>query len=139
MGEEFFDEAGVEIGVEVGAAVEEDDEAIIVVGGMEESGEDNAAGGDAEEDERVDFFRAEDHGEVRASKGADAMLGDDNVAFPRGDGGMDRSGRAEESLLMPGIRADGAEEHVARTNFGEARAKADLDVNDRHAGGAGAF
>lgn len=139
VGEEFIEEAGVEFGVEVGAAVAEDDEAIIGVGGMEQSGEDDAAGGDAEEDERVDFAGAEDHFEVRACEGADAVLGDDDVALARSHGGMNRAGGAEESLLMLGIGADGGEERVARADFGEARAEADLNVDDRDAGGAGAF
>ena len=122
----------------VRAAIAEDDEAKIFVGGVEERGEDDAAGGDAEEDERLDFARAKDHAEVRAGEGADAVLRDDNVAFLRSDGWMNRSGGAEEGLLVFGIGTDGVEEHVARSDFGEARAEADLNVDDRHAGGAGA-
>lgn len=129
----------MKFGVLVGAAVAQNDEAIIGVGGMEEGREDDAAGGDAEQDERLDFAGAEDHVEVRASEGADAVFGDDDVVCARGHGRMNRAGGAEEGLLMFGIRADGGEKHVARADFRETWAEADLDVDDGDAGSAGAI
>ena len=71
----------METGVEVGAAVLNDRQTEIGVGCFEQSGEDNAAGGDAVENQRVNVIGAEDHGEVGAGEGTDAMLGDDNFAF----------------------------------------------------------
>lgn len=60
-GEELVDQAIMETGVEVGAAVLNDRQTEISVGCFEQSGEDNAAGGDAVENQRVNVIGAEDH------------------------------------------------------------------------------
>jgi hypothetical protein len=93
-GKDFIHEAGVDVGIEVGTTILDDDEAVVGVGGMEQRGKDDATGGDAEEDEGVNFFGAQDHGEVGAGEGADAVLGDDDIVTLRCDGGMDGAGRA---------------------------------------------
>ena len=89
----------METGVHVGAAVFDDGEAEIGVGGFEQSGEHHTAGGDAEEDQRVNVVGAEDHGEIGAGEGADAMFRNDNFAFFRGDGRRDRAERSLKQVL----------------------------------------
>jgi hypothetical protein len=134
-GEEPVDQAIMEIGVEVGAAVFNDRQTEIGVGGFEQSGEDDAAGGDAVENQRVNVIDAEDHGEVGAGESADAMLGDDDFAFFRGDDSRDRSERFLKQFLMLCRGFNGAEENVSRTDLREPRTKADLDMDNGHAGG----
>jgi hypothetical protein len=90
----------METGVEVGAAVLNDRQTEIGVGCFEQSGEDNAASGDAVENQRVNVIGAEDHGEVGAGEGTDAMLGDDNFAFFRRDDSRDSSERVLKQFLM---------------------------------------
>jgi hypothetical protein len=46
--EDFVDEAGVCIGVEISTAVFDYDEPVIGIGGVKPCGKDHAAGGDAE-------------------------------------------------------------------------------------------
>ena len=134
-GEELVDKAIVEIGVEVGAAVLNHRQTEIGVGGFEQSGEDNAAGRDAVENQRVHVIGAKDYGEVGAGKGTDAMPGDHNFAFFRRDDGGDRSERFLKQFLMLRRGFNGAEENVSRTDLREPRAKADLDMDNNHAGG----
>ena len=92
-GKNLLSQAIMEIGIEVGAAVLNDRQTEIGVGCFEQSREDNAAGGDAVENQGVNVIGPEDHGEVGAGEGADAMLGDDNFAFSRRDDSRDRSER----------------------------------------------
>jgi len=125
----------MEIGVEVGAAVLNDRQTEIGVGCFDQSGEDNAAGGNAVENQRVNVIGADDHGEVGAGKGTDAMLGDDNFAFFRRDDRGDRSERLLKQFLMLRRGFNGAEENVSRTDLREPGTKADLDMDNGHAGG----
>lgn len=125
----------MEIGVEVGAAVFNDRQTEIGVGCFEQSGEDNAAGGDAVENQRVNVISVEDHGEVSAGEGTDAMFGDDDFAFFRGDDCGDQSERLLKQFLMLRRGFNGAEENVSRTDLRESRTKADLDMDNGHAGG----
>jgi hypothetical protein len=123
----------MEIGVEVGTAVLNDRQTEIGVGCFEQSGEDNAAGGDAVENQRVNVIGTEDHGEVGAGEGTDAMLGDDNFAFFRRDDSGYRSERFLKQFLMLRRGFNGAEENVSRTDLRESGAKADLDMDNGHA------
>jgi len=125
----------MEIGVEVGAAVLNDRQTEIGVGCFDQSGEDNAAGGNAVENQRVNVIGADDHGEVGAGKCTDAMLGDDNFAFFRRDDRGDRSERLLKQFLMLRRGFNGAEENVSRTDLREPGTKADLDMDNGHAGG----
>jgi len=125
----------MEIGVEVSAAVLDDRQTEIGIGCFEQSGEDNAAGGDAAENQRVNVIGAEDHGEVGAGEGTDAMLGDDNFAFFRRDDSRDRSERFLKQFLMLRRGFNGAEENVSRTDLRQPGTKADLDMDNGHAGG----
>jgi hypothetical protein len=125
----------MEIRVEVGAAVLNDRQTEIGVGCFEQSGEDNAAGGDAVENQRVNVIGTEDHGEVGAGECTDAMLDDDNFAFLRRDDSGYRSQRFLKQFLMLRRRFNGAEENVSRTDLGESGTKADLDMDNGHAGG----
>ena len=138
-GKEFVEQAVMQFEIEVGAAVLDDDGAVIGIGGLEESGEDDAAGGDAEEDERFDVVGAEDQFEVSAGKGADAVLGDDDVAGFRSDGSVNRACGALEETLILWRGLDGREEEIARTDFGKIGTKADLHMNDAHSGSSGAL
>ena len=74
--------------VEIGTTVFDDDKAVIGICGFTKCRKNDTAGGDTEEDEILDIVRAEDHFEVGACKGADAVLGNDNVVPFRGEGGM---------------------------------------------------
>ena len=89
----------MDVWVLVGAAVFDDDEAVVGVGGVKEGGEDDSASGDTEEDEGVDVVGAEDHGEVGAGEGAEAVLGDDDLA-DAGRGTLARTAAsADESVV----------------------------------------
>jgi hypothetical protein len=138
-GKELVEQAVMQFRVEVGAAILEDDDAVVGVGGFEESGENDAAGGDAEEGEGIYVVGAEDHLKVGACKGADAVLGDDDVVRLGSDGGMDRAGGALKQLLVPWRGLDRAEKEIARTDLREIWAEADLQVDDAHPGGARAL
>ncbi len=131
-GEELVEQAGIQLRVEVGAAVLDDNQAVIGVGGFAEGGEYDAAGGDAEEDKRFDVVGAEDHFEVGAGEGADAVLGDDDVVRFGSDGGVDRSCGAPEEALVLWRGFDGSEEEIARADFGKIGTKADLYMDDAH-------
>jgi hypothetical protein len=119
----------VEFGVGIEAAVADDDEAVVGIAGVEEGREDDAAGGDAEEDQGVDFLGAQDHLQIGALKGADAMLGNDDVVFVRTEGGVDVAAGAVEELLVALGGFDGAEERIARADLGQAGAEADADFD----------
>jgi hypothetical protein len=138
-GKELVEQAVMQFRVEVGATVLEDDYAVIGVGGFEESEENDAAGGDAEEDEGIYVVGAQDHLKVGAGKGADAVLGDDHVVRLGSYGGMDRAGGALKQLLVPWRGLDRAEKEIARTDFREIWAEADLHVDDAHPGGTRAL
>ena len=125
----------METGVEVGAAVPNDRQTDIGVGCFEQGGEDNAASGDAIENQRVNVIGAEDHGEVGAGEGTDAMLGDDNFAFFRRDDSGYRSERFLKQFLMLRRGFNGTEENVSRTDLRQPGAEADLDMDNGHAGG----
>jgi hypothetical protein len=125
----------MEIGVDVGAAVLNDRQTEIGVSCFEQSGEDNAAGGNAVENQRVNVIGAEDHGEVSAGEGTDAMLDDDDFAFFRRDDSGDRSERFLKQFLMLRRGFNGAENNVLRTDLREPGTKADLDMDNGHAGG----
>jgi hypothetical protein len=75
----------MELGIQIGAAVLDDRETIIGISSFEESGEDNAAGRNPVENQRINRTSAKNHGEIRASEGADAMIGDDDLALFRSD------------------------------------------------------
>lgn len=83
-GKYLLDQATMDFGVAIRAAVLEDDAAIVRVGGMPEGGEDHAAGGDSEQHERVNLLRAKDHVQVGAGEGAHAVLDDGDVSVLRG-------------------------------------------------------
>ena len=100
--EELADEAFVEIGVEIGAAILDHRGAEIGVRGFEQSGKNDSARGDAEKDERIDVIGAENHREVGAGERADAVFRHDNFAFSRCDGRRDRSERTFKEFLMLG-------------------------------------
>jgi hypothetical protein len=89
----------------------------------------------AVENQRVNVIGAEDHGEVGAGKGTDAMLGDDNFAVFRCDDRGDRSVRLLEQFLILRRGFNGAEEDVSRTDLREPGPKSDLDMDNGHAGG----
>ena len=125
----------METGVEVGAAVLNDRQTEIGVGCFEQSGEDNAASGDAVENQRANVIGAEDHGEVGAGEGTDAMLGDDNFAFFRRDDSRDGSERVLKQFLMLRRGFNGTEENVSRTDLRQSGTKTDLDMDNDHADG----
>ena len=126
----------MEIGVEVGAAVLNDRQTEIGVECFEQSGEDNAAGGDTVENHRVNVIGTENHGEVGAGEGTDAMLGDDNFAFFRRDDSGYRSERFLEQFLMLRRGFNGTEENVSRTDLRKPGTKTNLDMDNGHAGSA---
>lgn len=125
----------METGVEVGAAILNDRQTEIGVGCFDQSGENNAAGGNAVENQIVNVIGVEDHGEVGAGEGTYAMLGDDDFAFFRRDDRGDRSERLLKQFLMLRGGLNGAEEDVSRADLWEPGTKADLDMDNGHAGG----
>ena len=76
----------MDFGVTVRAAVLQNDAAIVRIGGMSKRGQDYPAGGDSEQHERTDLFRAKDHIQIAAGKGAHAVLDDRDVSGLRGNG-----------------------------------------------------
>ena len=138
-GKQLVEQASLQFGIEVGTAVLDDHQAVVGVGGLAEGGEYDAAGGDTEEDEGFDVVGAEDHFEVGACEGADAVFGDDDVFRLRSDCGVDRArGALEKAPVLRG-GLDSGEEEIARADFGKIGAKADLHVDNAHSGGAGAL
>lgn len=69
----------MQLPVEVGTTVLYHEQTVVRVGGMEQCRQDDPAGGDAEQDECVDLFRAQDQFQVGSDEGADPVLGDDDV------------------------------------------------------------
>src|ERR1700746_2655336 len=63
------------------------------------------------------------------------MLGEYNFPIFRGDKRRNRSERLLKEFLMLCRGFNGTEEHVSGTNLRQSGAKADLDVDNRHAGG----
>lgn len=132
-GKDFVHQAGVDFRILIGAAIFDYDQPVIGVGRVAECGKNDAAGGNAEQDESVDVFGAQDHVEIGAGEGAYAMLGNYDVVRLRGDRGMNLAGWAREHLLVLSGILDGAEGGVAGTDFRKVGAEADLHVEDRHA------
>lgn len=110
--EESVHQARTQVGVSIEAAVAHDDGSVICVAGVEERRQDHTAGGDAKEDQRVDLPRPQDHLQVCAREGADAVFRDDDVGFRRAERCMDRVGRTlEKPLVLRGMK-DRSEERV---------------------------
>jgi len=125
----------METGVEVSAAIFDNREAEIGIGCLDQRRENDAAGRNAEQYQRINIVGPEDHGEVGAGEGTDAMLGDDNFALFRCDDSRDRSERFLKQLLMLRRGFNGAEEYVSRTDLRQPGTKPDLDMDNGYAGG----
>lgn len=138
-GKELIDQAVMQFFVKVSATVLEDDDAVVGVGSFEECGENHTTGGDTEEDEGMYVVGAEDHFEVGACEGTDAVLGDDDVGGIGSDGGMNCSRGALKQLLVSRRGLDRAHKEIARADLREIRAEADLHVDDAHPGGTRAL
>ena len=125
----------METGVEVSAAIFNNREAEIGIGSLDQRRENDAAGRNAEQYQRINIVGPEDHGEVGAGEGTDAMLGDDNFALFRRDDSRDRSERFLKQFLMLRRGFNGAEEYVSRTDLRQPGTKPDLDMDNGYAGG----
>ena len=101
----LFDQAAMDFGVTVRAAILQNDATIVGISGMSKRGQDHAAGGDSEQRERTDVLRAKDHIQVGAGKGAHAVLDDRDVSVLRGNCwmhlGTGRMGRKTPVSLIP--------------------------------------
>lgn len=116
--EEFFDKDFVKYRVAVGAAVCNYGGLVVGVAGVEQSGENHSAGGDAEQHQRCDVARSQDHVEVRSGESADATFGDDHVAGLWSELRTDRAGCPLEELLALRRRLEGREQLVAAAHLG---------------------
>jgi hypothetical protein len=79
------DQAIVELGIKVSAAVPNNNETKICVNRFEQSGEDNAAGGDSVKNQRINIVGTKDPSEIGPSKGTDPMFSDGDLTLFGGD------------------------------------------------------
>jgi hypothetical protein len=77
--EHFLNETVVNFCIEVSTAILDHDQSVVGVTGMKKSGENNATCCDPEQDERIDIPCPKDHIEVGSGKGADPVLGNENI------------------------------------------------------------
>lgn len=111
-GEELIEQASVQFGIEVGAALLDNHQAVIGVGGFAEGGEYDAAGGDADEDGEEEIALA-DFGKIGAKADLhvdDAHSGDTGALQDAGGAGeqfliLDHGDDAGLSILRKAVRA----------------------------------
>lgn len=87
----------IRIGVD--AAILHHNQAVVSVAGVKQRGEHDAAGGNAEQHERVDLLRAQNHLEVGSVERIDAVLRNDYLVVNGCDVWMNRACRALKHLL----------------------------------------
>ena len=134
--EKSLNEAIVKRCVQVSATIADHRKTVIGVSGFDKSGKDDATGRDAQKGQRIDVIGTKNHGKVRAGKGADPVLGYNDLIVLRRDGIGDCSKRFLEQPLMLLRGSNGAEECISGTDLGKSRSKTDFDVDYRHASSA---
>jgi hypothetical protein len=115
--EQSFDEVVVTLCIQIGAAIFDDDQAIVFIARMKEGGQDNPASRYPEQDEGLNFSCPQNHSLVCTGKGADPVLGNDNVIGLRSHGRVSCAGRSKKELLMLDRPLHGAEERITQTDL----------------------
>jgi hypothetical protein len=118
--------------VQVSATILYHHQAIIGVRGLKQRRQNDPAGGNPQQDEGVDFPRAEDHVKVSAGEGTDPVLGNSDLVSLRRYGGVDFARRAFEKTLVSCGVFDGTEQGVAWADLWKIRAETNADVDYRH-------